>query len=350
MMRMVKSIRSVINRLGETILKVVHAICIVGAVLAIAETAGAQAPKSVADAAYPAYPAKSIRLLIPFAPGGGADILNRMVAQRLGESLGQTVIAENRPAVDGVVATDIVAHSPPDGYTLLVVTLSFAINSAIGRQLPYDAIRDFSAITQTASQQVILIVHPSLPVNSVVELIEYAKARPGVLNYGSSSNAGQLPMELFNAMTGVKTVHIPYKGSAPMLVDLVGGQIQLTFGGALVSMPHVKSGKLRALAIGDLKRSPSLPNLPTVAESGVPGYQALQWMGLVAPAKTPRAVIERLYRETSRLVQSPELRDRLLEIGNDPVGSTPEQFSAFIKSEIPKWAKIAKGAGIKAGS
>jgi tripartite-type tricarboxylate transporter receptor subunit TctC len=347
MMRMVKLIRSAINWPAETILEAVHAICIAGAVMAIAGAAGAQAPKSVADVA---YPAKSIRLLIPFAPGGGADILNRMVAQRLGESLGQTVIAENRPAVDGVVATDIAAHSPPDGYTLLVVTLSFAINSAIGRQLPYDAIRDFSAITQTASQQVILIVHPSLPVNSVVELIEYAKARPGALNYGSSSNAGQLPMELFNAMTGVKTVHIPYKGSAPMLVDLVGGQIQLTFGGALVSMPHVKSGKLRALAIGDLKRSPSLPNLPTVAESGVPGYQALQWMGLVAPAKTPRAVIERLYRETSRLVQSPELRDRLLEIGNDPVGSTPEQFSAFIKSEIPKWAKIAKGAGIKAGS
>ena len=322
-------------------------VAVAGTALLVAGPATAQAPNSVPDAA---YPAKSIRLLIPFAPGGGADILNRMIAQRLGATMGQTVIADNRPAVDGVVATETAARSAPDGYTLLVVTLSFAINSAIGRQLPYDAIRDFAPITQTASQQVILIVHPSLPVNSVSELIEYAKARPGALNYGSSSNAGQLPMELFNAMAGIKTVHIPYKGSAPMLVDLVGGQIQLTFGGALVSMPHVKSGKLRALAIGDLKRSPSLPSLPTVAESGVPGYQALQWMGLVAPANTPRAIVDRLYRETARLVQSPELRDRLLEIGNDPVGSTPEQFSAFIKSEIPKWAKIAKGAGIKAGS
>ena len=346
-MRIVNSIRIVISRRVATLAEVVRAVGIAGAALLIAGAACAQAPKPAPDAA---YPAKSIRLLIPFAPGGGADILNRMISQRLGEVIGQTVIAENRPAVDGVVATDIAAHSPPDGYTLLVVTLSFAINSAIGRQLPYDAIRDFAPITQTASQQVILIVHPSLPVNTVAELIEYAKARPGALNYGSSSNAGQLPMELFNAMTGVKSVHIPYKGSAPMLVDLVGGQIQLTFGGALVSMPHVKSGKLRALAIGDLKRSPSLPSLPTVAESGVPGYQALQWMGLVAPAKTPRAIIERLYKETSRLVQSPELRDRLLEIGNDPVGSTPEQFSAFIKAEIPKWAKIARGAGIKAGN
>ncbi len=326
---------------------------------AIVSTAVAAIALTLPTAAWPqdkkappesAYPAKSIRLLIPFAPGGGADILNRMIAQRLGATMGQTVIADNRPAVDGVVATETAAHAAPDGYTLLVVTLSFAINSAIGRTLPYDAIRDFAPITQTASQQVILIVHPSLPVNSVTELIEYAKARPGALNYGSSSNAGQLPMELFNAMTGIRTVHIPYKGSAPMLVDLVGGQIQLTFGGALVSMPHVKSGKLRALAIGDLKRSPSLPSLPTVAESGVPGYQALQWMGLVAPAKTPRTIIDRLYRETARLVHSPELRDRLLEIGNDPVGSTPEQFAAFIKAEIPKWAKIARGAGIKAGN
>ena len=306
--------------------------------------------QSAVRAGSPAYPSKSIRLLIPFAPGGGADILNRMIAQRLGDVLGQTVIAENRPAIDGVVATDTAAHSPSDGYTLLVVTLSFAINSAIGRDLPYDAIKDFAAITQTAGQQIILIVHPSLPVKSVRELIDYAKSKPGVLNYGSSSNAGQLPMELFNAMAGIKTVHIPYKGSAPMLVDLLGGQVQLTFGGALVSMPYVKSGKLRALAIGDAKRSPSLPDLPTVAESGVPGYQALQWMGLVAPARTPRAIIDRLHKETARLIQSTDLRDRLLEIGNDPVGSTPEQFSAFIKAEIPKWAKIAKQAGIKAGT
>lgn len=296
------------------------------------------------------YPSKPVRLLIPFAPGGGADILNRLVAQRLSETTDQSVIADNRPGADGVVATEIAARSLADGYTLLVVTLSFAINPAIGRKLPYDPVGDFTPITQTASQQIILIVHPSLPVKSVKDLINYAKSKPGGLNYGSSSNAGQLPMELFNSMVGLKMVHVPYKGSAPMLNDLLAGQIQLTFGGALASMPHVKAGKLRALAIGDSKRSPLLPDLPTIAESGLPGYQALQWMGLVAPAKTPRVIIDRVNREVVRIVRSAEVRERLLKIGNEPVGSAAAQFGAFIKAEIAKWAKIAKEAGIKPDS
>lgn len=296
------------------------------------------------------YPSKPVRLLIPFAPGGGADILNRLIAQRLSETTGQSVIADNRPGADGVVATEIAARSPADGYTLLVVTLSFAINPAIGRKLPYDPVGDFTAISQTASQQIILIVHPSLPVKSVKDLINYAKSKPGGLNYGSSSNAGQLPMELFNSMVGLKMVHVPYKGSAPMLNDLLAGQIQLTFGGALASMPHVKAGKLRALAIGDSKRSPLLPDLPTIAESGLPGYKALQWMGLVAPAKTPRAIIDRVNQEVVRIVQSAEVRERLLQIGNEPVGSAATQFGVFIKAEIAKWAKIAKEAGIKPDS
>ncbi|MBI3067711.1 MAG: tripartite tricarboxylate transporter substrate binding protein [Betaproteobacteria bacterium] len=296
------------------------------------------------------YPSKPVRLLIPFAPGGGADILNRLIAQRLSETTGQSIIADNRPGADGVVATEIAARSPADGYTLLVVTLSFAINPAIGRKLPYDPVGDFTAISQTASQQIILIVHPSLPVKSVKDLINYAKSKPGGLNYGSSSNAGQLPMELFNSMVGLKMVHVPYKGSAPMLNDLLAGQIQLTFGGALASMPHVKAGKLRALAIGDSKRSPLLPDLPTIAESGLPGYKALQWMGLVAPAKTPRAIIDRVNQEVVRIVQSAEVRERLLQIGNEPVGSAAAQFGVFIKAEIAKWAKIAKEAGIKPDS
>ena len=313
------------------------------AMVLIAAQASAQSQPPSA----PVYPTKPVRLLIPFAPGGGADVLNRIIAQRLGETMGQSVIADNRPGADGVVATEIAARSPADGYTLLVVTLSFAINPAINRKLPYDALADFAPITQTASQQAILIVHPSLPVKSTKELIEYARARPGALNYGSSSNAGQLPMELFNSMAGLKMVHVPYKGSAPMLTDLLAGQIQLTFGGALASMPLVKQGKLRALAIGDAKRSALLPDLPTIAESGLPGYEALQWMGLVAPAKTPRAIVERLNKEVVRIVQSPEVKERLLQIGNEPVGSSPAQFAAFIKAEIAKWGKIAKQAGVK---
>ncbi len=313
----------------------------------IAAQAFAQPPASRSETAYPSKP---VRLLIPFAPGGGADILNRLIAQRLSETMGQSVIADNRPGADGVVATEIAARSPPDGYTLLVVTLSFAINPAIGRKLPYDAVGDFVPITQTASQQIILIVHPSLPVKSVKELIDYARSKPGGLNYGSSSNAGQLPMELFSSMAGLKMVHIPYKGSAPMLNDLLAGEIQLTLGGALASMPHVKAGKLRALAIGDSKRSALLPALPTIAESGLPGYQALQWMGLVAPAKTPRAIIDRMNNEVVRIVQSAEVRERLLQIGNEPIGSAPAQFGAFIKAEIAKWAKIAKEAGINPDS
>jgi len=295
------------------------------------------------------YPSKPIRLLIPFAPGGGTDILARMVAQRLSETLGQAMVADNRPAVDGVVASETLARSAPDGYTLLLVSSSHAINPAIGRKLPYDTIRDFSPITQTASQQMFLVVHPSLPIKSVRELIDYAKAKPNSLNYGSSSNATALPMELFNSMAGIKTTHIPYKGSAPMLNDLLGGQINLSIAAAVSALPHIKAGRLRNLAIGDSKRSTILPDLPTIAEAGVPGYQAVIWSGLLAPAKTPRAIIDKLYKETARVVQAPEFKERLVQLGSDAVGSTPEQWGEFIKTEIDKWGKIAKIAGVKGG-
>jgi tripartite-type tricarboxylate transporter receptor subunit TctC len=302
-----------------------------------------------AIAAAQPYPSKPIRLLIPFAPGGGTDILARMIAQRLSENLAQAIVADNRPAVDGVVASETLARSAPDGYTLLLISSSHAINPAIGRKLPYDTIRDFAPITQTASQQLFLVVHPSLPVKSVKELIDYAKARPGMLNYGSSSNAVVLPMELFNSMAGIKTLHIPYKGSAPMLNDLLGGQINLAIAAAVSALPHIKSGRLRALAIGDSKRSTVLPDLPTVAEAGVPGYQAVIWSGMLAPAKTPRAIIDRIHDEVVRIVLAPEFKERLVQLGADPVGSTPEQWGEFIKTEIDKWGKIAKLAGVKAG-
>ena len=304
---------------------------------------------AIAAAAAEPYPSKPIRLLIPFAPGGGTDILARMIAQRLSENLGQAIVADNRPAVDGVVASETLARSAPDGYTLLLVSSSHAINPAIGRKLPYDTLRDFAPITQTASQQLFLVVHPSLPVKTVKELIEYAKARPAQLNYGSSSNAVVLPMELFNSMAGIKTSHIPYKGSAPMLNDLLGGQINLAIAAAVSALPHIKSGRLRVLAIGDSKRSTILPDLPTIAEAGVPGYQAAIWSGMLAPAKTPPAIIDKLYKETARVVLAADFREKLVQLGSDAVGSTPAQWQEFIKTEIDKWGKIAKLAGVKAG-
>jgi len=288
------------------------------------------------------YPVKPLRFVIPLAPGGGTDMVARRVAQRLSEALGQSVIPDNRPAVDGVIASEIVARARPDGYTLLFSSSSHAMNVAIGRKLPYDAIRDFSPITQTANQQLILVVHASLPVHSVHELIDYAKARPGKLNYGASSNAVQLPMELFNAMAGIKINYIPYKGSAPVLVDLLAGRIETSFSPAVATLPHVRSNKLRALAIGDLKRSAAFPEIPTVTESGIPKFQATAWTGLLAPANTPAAIINRLNREVVKIVLSPDFKEWITQSGADPVGSTPEEFLSFIKSEIAKWSGIAK--------
>ena len=288
------------------------------------------------------YPVKPLRFVIPLAPGGGTDMVARRVAQRLSEALGQSVIPDNRPAVDGVIASEIVARARPDGYTLLFSSSSHAMNVAIGRKLPYDAIRDFSPITQTANQQLILVVHPSLPVHTVHELIDYAKARPGKLNYGASSNAVQLPMELFNAMAGIKINYLPYKGSAPVLVDLLVGRIETSFSPAVATLPHVRSNKLRALAIGDLKRSAAFPEIPTVTESGIPKFQATAWTGLLAPANTPAAIINRLNREVVKIVLSSDFKEWITQSGADPVGSTPEEFLAFIKSEITKWSGIAK--------
>ena len=294
-----------------------------------------------------AYPEKPIRFVIPLAPGGGTDMVARRVAQKLSDALGQSVIPDNRPAVDGVIASEIGARAKPDGYTLLFSSSSHAMNVAIGRKLPYDAIRDFSPITQTANQQLILVVHPSLPVHSVQELIDYARARPGKLNYGASSNAVQLPMELFNAEAHIKINYIPYKGSAPVLIDLLAGRIETSFSPALATLPHVRSGKLRALAIGDLKRSAAFPEIPTVTESGIPKFQATAWTGVLAPAMTPAAVLNRLNQEIVKIVLSADFKEWITQNGADPVGSTPQEFLAFIKSEIAKWSKIGKA--IEAG-
>ncbi len=293
------------------------------------------------------YPSKPVRLIVPTPPGGGTDVLARMIAQRLTEALGKSVVVDNRPAVDGIVGAEIVARAAPDGYSLLFISNSIAINVALGRKLPYDTLKDFAPITQTANQQLLLVVHPSLPVKTVRELVEYLKARPGKFNYGSGSNTNALPMELFKKMTATDIQHIPYKGGGPMVNDLLGGHVHLAMGGTVSVIPHVKAGKLRALGIGALKRSAFLPDVPTIAEAGVPGYQAVLWTGMFAPAKTPRSIIERLNKEVVRILHVPDFRERVSSLGSDVVGSTPDELGKFLASEIGKWAEVAKIAGFK---
>lgn len=306
--------------------------------------AGASAASLSAHAQ--AYPAKPVRLLVPFAAGGGTDTLARMIAQRMTEALGQSMVVDNRPAVDGVVATETAAKAAPDGYTLILVSASHAINPALRKNLPYDTLKDFAPITQTAVQHLLLVTHTAVPAKSVKELIALLKAEPTKYNYGSSSNATALPMELFKSMSGTSIQHIPYKGTAPMMNDLLGGQVQMAISGAIGAIPHVKSGRLRALAQGDSKRSATMPDIPTIAESGVPGYQASIWTGLFGPAKLPRPLVDRLNKEVVRILQAPDFKAKMNQMGSDTVGGTPEELGKFIEAEVVKWAKIAKLAGL----
>jgi len=293
------------------------------------------------------YPTRPVRLIAPFAPGGGLDATARLIAQRLTHSLGQPVVVDNRPAVDGIVGTETVARANPDGHTLLIVNMSHAINPAVGRKLPYDTLKDFAPITQTNNQQLILVVIPSIPAKTVKEFIDLLKAKPGAMSYGSSSNAAALPMELFKSMTGTSITQIPYKGTGPMMTDLLSGQIQASLGASISTLPQVKAGRLRGLAIGDSKRSALMPDLPTMSEAGVPDYQAVIWNGLLAPAKTPSPLVQRLHKEVVAILRSAEFKERMESFGSDIVGSTPQEWHKFIESEIFKWTKIAKTAGIK---
>jgi len=321
--------------------------------VALALCAGLPAGNVHAQARGPVngYPTKPIRMVLPFPAGGGLDILVRLLTPRLSESLGQPVIIDNRPAADGMVAEETVARATPDGYTLLSASSSHSINPAIRAKMPYDTLRDFTAITQIASQALLIVVSPALPVKSVQDLVAHAKKSPGALNFGSSSSAVHLPMELFNSMAGIKMTHVPYKGAGPMVSDILGGHIQLAFGASSSVMPLVRSGKLRALATGDSKRSHLLPDVPTVAESGIPGFRAVIWSGMMAPARTPRAIIERMNREVAEALKHPAVRDRMTnQLGLDPVGSSPAEFSKFIRDEVVTWGRIAKAAGIRAAN
>jgi tripartite-type tricarboxylate transporter receptor subunit TctC len=292
-------------------------------------------------------PCSPLRLVVPYPAGGGTDYMARSVAQRLTDALGQPVIVDNRPAVDGIIGTQTVATARADGYTLLLVSSSHAINVSLGRKLPYDTLRDFAPIIQTANQQLILVVNPTLPVKSVKELIALAQAKPDGLNYGSSSNATALPMELFKTMSKTRIQHVPYKGTAPMMNDLLGGQIQLTIGAALAAVPQIKAGRLTALGIAGAQRAAALPDLPTIAEAGVPGYEATIWTGMLAPAKTPAAVVARVNADVDKILAVREFRERMMSQGAEPAGGTSAQWGAFLRNEIVKWAKIAKAAGLK---
>lgn len=301
-------------------------------------------------AAAQSYPSRPVRLIAPFAPGGGLDATARLIAQRLTASFGHAVIVDNRPAVDGIVGTELVARANPDGHTLLMVNMSHAINAAVGKTLPYDTLKDFAPVTQTNNQQLLLVVIPAVPAKSVQELIDLLKAKPGSLSYGSSSNAVALPMELFKSLTHTDAVHIPYKGTGPMLNDMLGGQIHMAFGASISTVPQVKAQRLRALAIGDTRRSALMPEIPTLAEAGVPGYQAVIWNGVLAPAGTPPAIVTRLHREIVAILNAADIRARMEALGSDVIGSTPAAWGDFIAAEIAKWSKIAKVAGLKPGA
>ena len=295
------------------------------------------------------YPSKAVRLIVPFLAGGSTDIVGRTVAQKLSEMWGQPVVVDNRPGGGTTIGTDAVAKSAPDGYTLLVTPAPFTINPSLLARLPYDALNDFAPITLINTTPLVMVVHPGVPAKTVKELIALARAKPGQLNFGSSGTGGSnhLAGELFDAMAGVKMVHIPYKGNAGALTDIVGGHLDVVYNGLTSALALIKGGKLRVLAVTSLKRNAALPDVPTLDESGLKGFEAVAWNGLTAPAKTPRDVIVKINADVLKVVNSPDLKERLKAEGSDPVGSSPEQFAAFLRSEIAKWAKVIKFAGVK---
>ncbi len=296
------------------------------------------------------YPTRPIRMIVPLPAGGPTDILVRLIATPMQDRLGQPVVVDNRPGASGNIGADLAAKSAPDGHTLFAGTSGpLANNVSLFIKLPYDPVRDFAPIALVATAPFVLAVHPSLPVTSVKEFIAYAKARPGKLNYGAVPGAAaHLATEMFRMLAGIDAVHVPYKGAGPATVDVIAGQIQFTFASTPGAIPHVKTGKLRALAVTSPKRISGAPDLPTVAEGGGPAMSAQVWYGVVAPARTPQAIVQRLYNEIDQIVKTPATRDRMLQNDFEPALMNPQEFGAFIKSEIATWARVVKAAGIKA--
>jgi tripartite-type tricarboxylate transporter receptor subunit TctC len=297
-----------------------------------------------------AWPAKAVRMLVPFPPGGGVDYAARIVGKHLSERLGQPVLIENRAGANGIIALEALKGAPADGYTLGTVSNgTLVINTSMYLKLPYDAVRDFAAIGRLVNFPLLLVAHPSVPAKSVPELIALAKAKPGALTYSSPGvgNGSHLAGELFASMASITLVHIPYKGTAPAATALLAGEVSLAFSSIPTVLPHVRAGKLRAIAVGDAARVPSLPEYPTIAESGVPGYEAFSWAGIIAPAGTPQEVVKRVNAELGEILKQKALVEQLAAEGTIPVPDTPEEFSAYIKSELVKWAAIVRLANIK---
>jgi tripartite-type tricarboxylate transporter receptor subunit TctC len=297
------------------------------------------------------FPTRPIRIIVPSTAGGSVDTLARLVGNHLAEKWGQQVVVDNRSGAGGVIAGELTAKAPPDGYTLIMATIAaMATNVSLNRNMPYDPVKDFAPVTLVASQQLMLVVTPSVPAKSVAELIQLAKAKPGQLTFASAGNGsgGHLSGELFKILTGVDIIHVPYKGIAPAMVDVISGQVTMTFTSVISGTPQVRSGKLRALAVTGARRSPAQPDIPTMIESGVKGYESSTRYGLLAPKGTPRPIILKLHDEVVALLLQPAVKDKLLADGAEPVGNTPEEFGAFIQAEINKWGKVIRAAGLKA--
>jgi tripartite-type tricarboxylate transporter receptor subunit TctC len=295
------------------------------------------------------YPAKPVRIIAPFAPGGGTDFIARVAATKLTEALGHQVIVDNRPGAGGTLGAEIAIKSPPDGYTLLLSAGSYAVNPGLYK-LSFDPVNDIAAIIQLSQGPLLVVVHPSLPVKNIKDLISLAKTKSGGLTYASSGQGSiiQLATELFDDMAGIKMVHVPYKGTGPAITDTIGGQTQVLFGSMAVTLPQTKNGRLKPVAVTTAKRNDALPNVPTVMESGLPGYEVVLWHGLIAPKNVPKPIIDRLNGELNKILKNKDMQDKLAGDGVSAAGGTPEQFAALIKKDIEVWRAVVKKAGVKA--
>jgi len=295
------------------------------------------------------YPAKPIRVIDAYPAGGGTDIVARTISPKFQESTGQLWVIDNRPGAQGIIGAEVAARSAPDGYTLLMYTTNFTIHPSVYKSLPFDFTKAFAPVTQTSSVPMLIIVHPTVPAKSVKDLIALVRDKPGRVNFGSSGFGGIQHMagEMLNTMAKVKMAHIPYKGGAPSVAATLGGEVDLTFAAVPVAAPHIRSGKVRAIAVTTSKRSTAMPELPTIAEAALPGYEVTNAYGVLAPAGTPREIVVKLQQEIARILNLPDVRERLSGLGAEPVGSTPDQFAAYLRSEIAKWAKVVKATGME---
>ena len=295
------------------------------------------------------YPNRPIRFIVPFAPGGDTDVVGRALAQKLGESIGESVVVDNKGGGNGILGTELAAKSPADGYTILVGATGFVINPSLYRNLPYDALRDFVPVSLIATAPHVLVVHPSVPVKSVKDLISLARTHPGQLSFSSGGNgaSSHLSGAMFNVMAQTRMLHVPYRGAGPAAIAVVSGEVSSAFLGVLAALPHVKSGRLRGIAVTGIKRSPAAPELPTIAEAGVPEFESGGWFGILAPARTPGGIIARLNAELVKIAHRPDVRAKFVSEGSDVVGSTPEHFAEYIRQQLSRWARIIKEADIR---